>query len=155
MPDFAFSGHSIFGKMMKVENGGMMEYRESNRPCQTRFLIGNAFPLSLVRGHRVAIEELSLDELRQMLKASEPDSFWGHENTRAIAEATLGVPLKPAVERPAMVLDSEGYPMLDGRSYKVCYVLSPDYTPGFRPQIGTEVAASDIRAWHALRLTWD
>ena len=132
----------------------MTDSKKNQAPCQVRVLIGNAFPLSLVRGHRVTIEELSLDELRQMLNASEPDSFWGHENTRAIAEATLGVSLKPAVERPAMVLDSEGYPMLDGRSYKVCYVLSPDYTPGFRPQIGAEVAAADIHAWHALRLEW-
>lgn len=117
-------------------------------------LIGNAFPLSLVRGHHVVIDELPMAELRSILASSEVVSFWGHENTRPVAEAVVGVSLKPARDRPAMMLDDEGYPTLDGRRFRICYVLSPDYAPGCRPAIGAEVAPEDIRAWHALRLEW-
>lgn len=138
-------------QVMKDGPGGSPSAASAVR---ARTLIGNTFPLSLVRGHRVVIDELPLEELRAVLATSEVASFWGHENTRAVAEAVLGVSLKPATERPAMMLDEAAYPTLDGHQYTTCYVLSPDYAPGYRPAIGVEVAAEDIRAWHALRLEW-
>lgn len=128
----------------------------ANRRNQSRrkVLIGNSFPLSLVRGHRVEIEEIGVDALRCVLAESEPVSYWGHENSRSVAEQVVAVSLKPAVERPAMTLDGEGFPTLDGRRYTECHVLSPDYAAGYRPAIGAEVPPEAIRSWHALRLTW-
>lgn len=120
--------------------------------CKT--LIGNSFPLSLVRKHRVEIAEIGLDELRHVLAESDPVSFWGHENSRAAAERIVSASLKPTCSRPAMALDDEGFPMLDGFRFKVCYVLSPDYAAGYRPAVGEEMPAEAIRAWHALRLDW-
>lgn len=120
-----------------------------------RILIGNSFPLTLIRGHRVVCEEIALDALRTALAAGGVASFWGHENTRAVAEAILGVGLKPACDRPALGLDPEGYPVYGGVRHRVCYVLSPDYVEAHRPAVGEVVPADAIRAWHALRLVWD
>lgn len=120
-----------------------------------RILIGNSFPLTLIRGHRVVCEEIALDALREKLAGTEVVSFWGHENTRAVAEAILGVGLKPACDRPVLKLDSEGYPAYEGVRHRVCYVLSPDYVEARRPAVGEVVPADAIRAWYALRLVWD
>ena len=119
-----------------------------------RVLIGNSFPLSLVRNHRVEIEEIGVEALRRVLTESDPVSFWGHENSRSLAESVLSVSLKTATARPAMTLDGEGFPTLDGQRFTECHVLSPDYAPGFRPSIGSEVPSDAIHAWHALRLSW-
>lgn len=121
----------------------------------SKALVGNSFPLSLVRSHRVEIDEVGLVELRRVLSESEVVSFWGHENSREVAESVLSVSLKPKMPRPAVVLDADGYPTLYGDRFTTCYILSPDYAPGYRPAIGTEVSPADILAWHALRLTWD
>lgn len=129
-----------------------MAYRLNQ--ARRKVLIGNSFPLSLVRRHRVEIEEIGVGALRRVLAESEPVSYWGHENSRSAAEKVVAVSLRPAVERPAMTLDDEGFPTLDGERYTECHVLSPDYAPGFRPAIGTEVPPEAIRSWHALRLTW-
>lgn len=117
-------------------------------------LIGNAFPMSLVRNHCVTVAEVPLRTVAAAARAGRVHSFWGHENTRAAAEALLGVGLKPAMPRPALALDAAGYPTLDGVRFTTCYVLSPDYRAGFRPAVGEEVADADIRGWHALKLTW-
>lgn len=120
-----------------------------------RVLVGNTFPLTLVRGHRVACEEIPVDALRAHLAGRSVASFWGHANTRAAAEAILHVDLAPAVARPVLALDGDNYPVLDGERFAEAYVLSPDYVANFRPAIGEEVAPESIRSWHALRLTWD
>lgn len=120
-----------------------------------RILIGNSFPLTLIRGHRVVCEEIALDTLRTVLAVGCVASFWGHENTRVVAEAILGVGLKPACDRPALGLDPEGYPVYEGVRHRVCYVLSPDYVEAHRPAVGEVVSVAAIRAWHALRLVWD
>ena len=129
-----------------------MAYRLNQ--ARRKVLIGNSFPLSLVRRHRVEIEEIGVEALRRVLAESEPVSYWGHENSRTAAERVVSVSLKPDVERPAMTLDGEGFPMLDGQRYTECHVLSPDYAAGYRPAIGAEVPSEAIRSWHALRLTW-
>ena len=117
-------------------------------------LIGNTFPFALLR-RDANIRTLSIDALRSALADSGIASFWGHENTRAAAEALLGgVSLRPATERPALTLSPDGLPMLDGRVFRTCFVLAPDYRPGYRPAIGEEPAPSDILGWHALRIDW-
>lgn len=120
-----------------------------------KVLIGNTFPLALVR-RRVSIVPIRVEDARIIIDDSEGlASFWGHSNTAAAAEAALGVPVRPKVERPALVLDSEGLPSLNGESYSTVLVLSPDYVPGFRPAIGAEVPAESILGWQALVLQWD
>ena len=117
-------------------------------------LIGNTFPFALLR-RDANVRTLSIDALRAALADSDIVSFWGHENTRAAAETILGgVSLSPATERPALTLSSDGLPMLDGVVFRTCFVLAPDYRPGYRPAIGEEPTPSDILGWHALRIDW-
>ena len=120
-------------------------------------LVGNAFSLTLVREGEVRIAPCPLEELTARLRAgAEVHSFWGHENTRAAAERLLGTGLAPRTPRPALVPSPEhgGRPMLDGVVFDECWVLSPNYAPGYRPAIGEEVDESRIGGWRLLRLTW-
>ena len=119
-----------------------------------KILVGNAFPFSLVRCERLMVEQRSAEELRVVLAESRVVSFWGHANTRAAAEAVLGVSLAPCRERPAVTLSAEGLPMLGGGTFDTCWLLSPDYPEGFRPAIGVEVCPEQIKGWHVLKLTW-
>lgn len=117
-------------------------------------LIGSTFPLSLIR-RRVVIEPRVLDELRERLCGAQVSSFWGHTNTLTAAAVLLGgVDLAPESNRPAVVLDGDGFPVLGGRQFDECWVLSPDYTPGFRPAIGEVVPTDKIAGWQVLRLAW-
>ncbi len=127
----------------------MTEKRQKNH-----VLVGNAFPLSLVRNTRLLVESKSVDDLREMLVGAEVVSFWGHENTRLAAEAVLGVSLAPKMPRPAITLSAEARPQLEGYTFDTCWVLSPDYRKDFRPAIGQEVPLDAIRGWHVLKLTW-
>lgn len=119
-----------------------------------KMLLGNTFPMALIRHHTVTVVDCAVEELAQEAQRRRVVSYWGHENTRAVAEAQLGVDLRPKSARPAITLDAKGYPSLDGNSFTCCYVLSPDYRAGYRPAIGEEVCAEDIQGWHALKLTW-
>ena len=119
-----------------------------------RILVGNSFPLSLVRHGEVRMTCPSLAEFRSMIGSCEIVSFWGHENTRAVAEGVLGASLRPAVARPALTVSPEGRPMLDGETFDACWVLSPDYVPGYRPAIGTEVGPESITGWCVVKLEW-
>jgi hypothetical protein len=116
-------------------------------------LVGSTFPLALVR-RRAIIEPASLDELREAVRTQGVASFWGHADTLAVASAILGVDVTPRVTRPALVLDEDGLPSLDGQSYDSCWVLSPEYTPGYRPGIAEEVSPMRIVAWRVLRIRW-
>ena len=121
---------------------------------QHDILIGNTFPFALLR-RDANVRTLSLDVLRDKLAGAHIASFWGHENTRAAAEAVLGgVSLLPPTERPVLTLSPDGLPSLDGRAFRTCYVLAPDYAPGYRPAIGAEPGPNDILGWHALRIDW-
>lgn len=112
-------------------------------------LVGNTFPMTLVR-RKVSIEPIVIGS---WLWAGEKIvSFWGHENTRTTAEQMLGVSLKPDVERPAITLNDEGLPMLNGQTFKEVYLLNPDYKPGFRPVPGREVTPDEIIGWTMLRV---
>ncbi len=117
-------------------------------------LLGNTFPFALLR-RDANVRTMTIDELRAALADAEVVSFWGHENTRAAAETLLGgISLRPATERPALTLLPDGLPSLNGRVFRICYVLAPDYRPGYRPAITEEPQPSDILGWHALRIDW-
>lgn len=117
-------------------------------------LVGNSFPLSLVR-RRVVIEPVAVETLRAALATKFVRSFWGHANTLAAVSRWLGSDLTPASERPALFCDAvTRLPMLDGEIFAECWVISPDYAPGFRPTLGVEVPPEKIPTWQVLRLTW-
>ena len=118
------------------------------------FLTGSTFPLSLIR-RSVRIEPVTLEAYRRHLFLETWSSFWGHQNTLSCANALTGVDLTPRIERPAVILNRDGFPTLNGIEYRDCWVLSPEYRPGFRPAIGQEVQASDILGWQVLRIQWD
>ena len=119
-----------------------------------KVLIGNAFPLSLVRKGTVAMACRPVEELRRLAQASVVVSYWGHENTRRLAEDLLGVSLKPRTARPALRLAPDGRPLLDGETFETCWVLSPDYKTGRRPAVGEEVGPDEIAGWQVVRISW-
>ena len=118
------------------------------------FLVCSAFPLSLVR-RRVVIEPCDITQVQRMLSQRPFVSCWGHENTIALASKLLAVDVTPKSKRPAVMLDEEQYPMLEGASFSECLVLSPNYVPGFRPAVGEEVGIEKITGWHALHIRWE
>ena len=126
----------------------------STTETKTKVLVGNAFPFSLVRCERLVVEPQPIAALKEALAGADVASFWGHENTRAAAEAVLGVSLAPHSDRPALTLSPEGLPALDGDTFESCWLLSPDYPEGFRPAIGVEVGPEQIKGWRVLKLTW-
>jgi hypothetical protein len=117
-------------------------------------LIGNSFPLSLVR-RDVLIRPSDQLEFQAACVGRRIVSFWGHANTLAAASVFAGVDLTPRCERPALDLSAEGYPCFAGEEFRDCWVLSPDYKVNFRPAAGEEVPADKICGWQILRLIWD
>lgn len=118
-------------------------------------LIGNAFPLALVR-RKVEIIPHSIGYLKKVLNKEDVRiySFWGHDNTLNEASNILGVDLSPIFERPAVELNEFLYPKLLCKVFKECWILSPDFVPGLRPAIGEEVPNNKIIGWHALKIKW-
>ncbi len=122
------------------------------RNAPARILVGNTFPLSLVR-RRAVIQPKGLPEF-QARAAAGVVSFWGHPSTLSAASAFAGLDLTPARERPALRLSADLLPVLDGEVFRECWMLSPDFTPGFRPALGEEVRPDQITGWQILRLTF-
>ncbi|MBR4673011.1 MAG: hypothetical protein IKP00_00965 [Victivallales bacterium] len=117
-------------------------------------LIGNSFPLSLIR-RSVRIEPISEVDLIATIKGGQIASFWGHSNTLAAVNGWLGLDLTPKSERPVLCLSENKLPQLDGVEYQACFIFSPDYRPGFRPAIGAEVDAANIIGWQILKIVWE
>ncbi|HSI85914.1 MAG: hypothetical protein ACAI35_03955 [Candidatus Methylacidiphilales bacterium] len=117
-------------------------------------LVSNSFPFSLIR-RRVTAEPREIEELRETLRTRPWASFWGHTNTLEAAGAMAGVDLSPKTARPAISLNEEGLPTLDGMIFRECWLLSPYYVPGFRPSPGEEVTAKNILGWQVLRMEWE
>lgn len=117
-------------------------------------LLGNTYPLNLVR-RPVRIEPASLDELRQLAKDQGFLSFWGHDNTRAAVTQVLGFDPAPKAHRPSLTLSAENLPTLDDTTFDQVWILSPDYVPGFRPPLGSEVHPDKIISWQVLHLTFE
>ena len=114
-------------------------------------LLGNTFPLALAR-RSMRIEPASLEELRQRVQNEGFLSFWGHDNTIAVATSILGFDPTPTTERPALSLSQDLLPTLNGQVCQEVWILSPDYAPGFRPQIGVEVTPEQILGWQTLKI---
>lgn len=117
-------------------------------------LIGNSFPLSLVRKSGVRLTCTGVEELRRAANGRRIVSFWGHENTRKAAEHITGFSLATKSARPAVSLSHDKLPMLDGEEFTECWVLSPDYANAARPSIGQEVAPESIIGWQVLKIAW-
>jgi hypothetical protein len=117
-------------------------------------LLGSTFPLSLVR-RRVVIVPSSLETLKAQMAGSILCSFWGHANTLASASRVLGRDVTPGIQRPALELNDDGLPVLQDEVFRECWVLSPDYVPGFRPAIGEEVSENKITGWQVLLIRWE
>ena len=118
-------------------------------------LIGNSFPLSLIR-RKVTIEPTPLERLREAIGASDDIlSFWGHANTLPAAEEAVGHSLAPATDRPVLILSSDYFPVFENKTFTECWILSPDYTESFRPKVGEEVPTEKIQSWQVLRMEWE
>jgi len=120
---------------------------------QPKLLIGNSFPLSLIV-RRVVIEPRSMEELRKRITEATIVSFWGHPSTLEVASEAAGHDLTPSSIRPALILDAAGLPSLAGESFSECWVVSPEFSAGFRPPPNQAVPPDKILQWRALRLTW-
>ena len=120
-------------------------------------IIGSTFPLSLIRrpceitpirGDGAAyLNQVRSDILQNGYEVA---SFWGHTNTLAAAKQFLGFDVTPRTERPSLVLNENNLPVLEGITTHFVYVVSPNYRPGFRPQIGVEVTSEEILGWEVL-----
>ncbi len=112
-------------------------------------LLGSTYPLTLIR-RRAVIEPRPLADLQAAAAQHGFLSYWGHANTLPAARAVLGFDPTPATARPALTLSPDQLPTLEDRTFTEVWVLSPDYAPGFRPEIGKEVAAESIWSWRVL-----
>ncbi len=121
---------------------------------ETVMLIGNSFPFTLIR-RAVRVVPESLADVRRKLATADVHSYWGHAGTLSAVRALLGVDLTPKGERPAIVLSPDGYPTLDGETFREVYVCSPTYAAGFRPPLGADVPADKITSWQMLRIIWE
>ena len=115
-------------------------------------LVGNAFPLSLIR-RPVLMTPVSKRIFTDALVHSTIVSFWGHQNTLKAAKQQFGVDLTPDTERPAIQLNEHKLPVLK-MVFDTCWVISPDYIPGFRPAVGEEVPPEAIQAWQVIKIEW-
>lgn len=120
---------------------------------KAKILIGNSFPLSLIR-RKVVITPCTLDELQKKLENAQIVSFWGHRNTLNVINQLLGKDLTPETERPVLTLSPDNNPVLDGAEFSECWILSPDYRKNFRPAIGEEVTVNDIIFWQCLKISF-
>jgi len=117
----------------------------------TPILISNSFPFSLVR-RAMRVTPRSVGDLLTAMHTRPWVSAWGHDNTVAAASTIACADLRPTTPRPALSLDAESLPSLNGQSFAKVWLLSPDYQPGFRPQIGKEVTLGRITGWQVLQL---
>jgi hypothetical protein len=116
-------------------------------------LLGNTFPLVLIRRPVSITPVADADAVREKLRAADVHSFWGHANTAYAASSFLGVDVTVSV-RPVLALTPDGLPTLDGIVFKECYVVSPDYATNFRPAVGEEVKPEQIKGWQILLIEW-
>ena len=88
---------------MRVSAEGSVALAKVDWDAGTEVLIGNTFPVTLVRGWRVALEEVPAGALREVLgrAGARVYSFWGHEETRRAAEGMKAVKRATAIPLPA------------------------------------------------------
>lgn len=119
-----------------------------------KLLIGSTFPLTLIR-QNLNIKSVEIPCLLEAAKGCDIISFWGHNNTLEIAEKMLGFSVKPATERPCLLLTENMLPSIDGLEFDECWIVSPQYRPGLRPAMGAEVDLHDLTGWHILHMVWE
>jgi len=119
-----------------------------------KILIGNTFPLPLVR-RAVRIAPYSLNDLKMELKDADVFSFWGHVDTKVIVEGMLNIKLDDKSIRKPLCLSKNNLPMLDGVEFDKCFVISPNYRNGFRPALNKTVSVDDILSWDGLCISWE
>ena len=119
----------------------------------TELLVGNTFPLTLMR-RRLVVEPVPLERLRGEAAGKRVVSFWGHANTLHTASEAVGFDLSPAEERPVLELSPEALPMLGGKEFRECWVISPDCRRNFRPSANRALESEDVSGWQCLRITW-
>lgn len=124
-----------------------MENKISNK-----ILLGNSFPLGLVR-RPAHLTPLRKEDLLTLLEGKEIVSFWGHQNTVSLVNAYLGreIPCR----RVALGLSRDLLPSIDGETFPRVVILTPRYREGFRPQIGVEPTPGDLDGWESLLLSFD
>jgi hypothetical protein len=137
--------------MSRVWQGGGLERNCSGLPFldMPPILISNSFPFSLVR-RPIRVEPRSAADLVSAMRQRPWVSAWGHENTLTAASAIARADLRPAAPRPALSLNPDLLPCLQGQCFDEIWLLSPDYAAGFRPQIGEELPAGAILSWQVL-----
>lgn len=123
-------------------------------PKHHDLLIGNSFPLALIR-RPVQIKPVSLRTLKNVTSFGTIHSFWGHSNTLVAAEQWCGINLQPETERPALDLNRDNLPTLNSITFREVWILSPNYQAGFRPAVGQEIAPHQIIDWQILKMTWE
>lgn len=128
--------------------------RESKQLKKEKILIGNSFPLSLIR-RPVRMFPCSQEELKNALVSGEIVSYWGHRNTLAAANALLGYDLTPRSDRPVVRLTADFLPELEGIKFKECWIVSPNYSSDFRPAIGEEIPPEKIASWQCLKIIFE
>ncbi|NIA31575.1 MAG: hypothetical protein GWP06_16915 [Actinobacteria bacterium] len=123
-------------------------------PLAQKFIITNVYPFSLVRRKMIAVP-VELKDVIVSLKSGTFASAWGHRNTLEVVNKMLGVDITPASERPAIVLDAQYFPTLNGDQFTKVVLVSPNFKKGFRPKIGEEVPEKAILGWQALLLDFE
>ena len=71
------------------------------------------------------------------------------------ARTMLGFDPSPASIQPALLLNEESLPTLNGHIFTEVWLLSPDYAHGFCPQVGHEVPKEAIAGWQVLQICFD
>ena len=115
------------------------------------FLIGNAFPMTLVR-REMAVAPMDIRDFREYLTDVELVSFWGHENTLDAASEFVGRDLTPNGKRPVVTLNADGFPTLHGREFREVFIISPNYDRAVRPGLEKEVSLAGIVDWTVLAM---
>jgi hypothetical protein len=116
-------------------------------------LLGNSFPMPLVY-RPLHITPRKVEDLQRLLKSHPVRSFWGHGNTVTVASSLVGTDLTPRSQRPALRVDTEGYPVLDGESFEEVWVLSPVLPAGYRSPEWEVVPSHVIKGWKVLQLSF-
>jgi len=137
----------------KTEKSSKAHRLQNENDSLRPVLVGNSFPLSLIR-RTVTIRPMECSQFLDAVSGAHIYSFWGHRETLDVVRDRFGVDLTPREERPAVTLSADGYPVLYGKVFRKCWIVSPVYEPGFRPAYGSEVPADKIVDWQILLIEW-
>ena len=105
---------------------------------------------------KVRIYPIEVETLRGIVcNAEKICSYWGHSDTREIAEEILGVKIPENDIRKPLALSENEYPLWNGMEFRKCYILSPNYKNSFRPALNGGASVDEIISWKALVVEWE